>query len=332
MFSHASAPVRIGIAGGGTDLPAWTRERTGHCLSLAIATYTHAVAISRPDGKVVASYRQRDEAMWVTEIANGLIRETARMQGFKDSFEVHTLSELSSQGSGLGVSSSIAVALTACFHRLRTLMDSRGELGDTVIVDGHAYRHDVAAHAWTVEIDRLERSIGRQDHMAAAYGGLRLYAFQGADAQVERTFTQEDACWAAKHLVLLTLPQGHDARAILSGVKSTDQLAAAAAAVEVAVQAIEKRDLGALGEALGMGQASKRSIPGATPPEVENAVDAARRVRGVYGCKVTGAGGGGHLVVACDPEAHEELRRMTRLPLMPPVAADFHGVRSEGSA
>src|SRR3990167_6612680 len=119
MYAHASAPIRIGIAGGGTDLPAWTRERVGRCLSLAIDTYTHAVAISRRDKQVVASYAQRDVAGCATEIANGLVRESALLHGFEDSFEVHTLSEVTSQGSGLGVSSSFAVALAACFECLR---------------------------------------------------------------------------------------------------------------------------------------------------------------------------------------------------------------------
>ena len=42
----------------------------------------------------------------------------------------------------------------------------------------------VARDAWMVEIDRLRRPIGRQDHMAAAWGGLRLYRFEGVDAVV----------------------------------------------------------------------------------------------------------------------------------------------------
>src|SRR6185369_6495 len=121
MYAHAQAPVRIGIAGGGTDLPVWTHAHPGQCLSLAIKAYTHAVAIHRPDRQVVAAYRNRDVSSAATEIANGLIRESALLHGWEDSFEVHTLSELSSMGSGLGVSSSIAVSLAACFQRLAIL-------------------------------------------------------------------------------------------------------------------------------------------------------------------------------------------------------------------
>jgi len=233
LHAHASAPARVGIAGGGTDLPAWTSSgRVGRCLSIAIARYAHALVIPRHDGRFVAAYRQLDEATYATEIANGLIRESARMAGFYTNIEVHTASEISSRGSGLGASSAIAVALAAAFGRMK--MFERGEdYGEM----NHASRGAIAEMAWEVEIDRLRRPIGRQDHMAAAYGGLRLYRFERDQdeverAEVEREFSEEDARWLAAHLVLVQLPGGHDAREILSGVKSVEQLAAAAEAVD----------------------------------------------------------------------------------------------------
>ncbi len=351
MYAHARAPVRIGIAGGGTDLPAWTKVQPGHCLSLAIQNYTHAVAIARPDGQVVASYLKRDVALAATEIANGLIRESALMHGWEDGFEVHTLSELSSHGSGLGVSSSIAVALGACFQRLATLRNRRPRMGDfrnemmrdepvraAATTDGtFAWELDPAAYlqfarnAWTVEIDRLHRPIGRQDHMAASYGGLRLYRFEGDNASVERVFSAEDAEWVAKHIVLLKLPEGHDSRAILSGVKTLDMLKPAALAVDDAVRGIIDRDARLLGRALYTGQMSKALIPGATNVGIQEIIAALVNKTGVHGCKVAGAGGGGHIIVACEPHAHEAIAKLTQMPVLT-VQPDLTGVRSEGWA
>ncbi len=324
MYAHARAPVRIGIAGGGTDLPAWTRERRGLCLSLAIRTYAHAFAFDRPDGQVVASYSHLDRAPRATEIGNGLIRESALAQRWVTGFEVHTGSQVPSHGSGLGVSSSIAVALAACFDRLSQLRAERESPSS-----GDAYRHWVARCAWGVEIDRLGRPIGRQDHMSAAYGGLRLYAFERNEAEVERIFPPEEAAWVAEHLLLLRLPEGHDAGAILSGVKSTQQLQVAHDAVEEALGAVSDRDAPRLGRALGMGQASKMKIPGAVPASVAEVLGRVSAVRGVWGCKVCGAGGGGHAVVACEPGAREEVAAAAQLPALP-VAPDLDGVRSEG--
>lgn len=292
MFAHAHAPCRIGIAGGGTDLPAWTSKREGLCLSLAIDLRVHAVGISREDRQVVASYRQRDVAACATEIANGLIRESALLHGFQDSFEVHTLSEVSSRGSGLGVSSAFSVTLAALFSRMASRQVIAFEPIDRALM--------AARDGWTVEIDRLRRPIGRQDHMAAACGGLRLYVFVGDDARVERTFSAEDAEWVAKHLALVELPEGHDSRSILSGVKTVEQLQAARDAVPMAVVAIERRDAALLGDALSRGQASKSAIPGAVTEGVGKVIDLVRAIPGVLGCKVAGAGGGGHLVVAMD--------------------------------
>lgn len=334
MFAHAQAPVRIGIAGGGTDLPAWLQAgNTGRCLSLAIRSYTHAVAIKRPDGRVVASYRKRDEANAATEIANGLIRESALMHGWEDSFEVHTLSELSSQGSGLGVSSSIAVALAACFKRLANLR--HGVTAEPRWQDGglDVYYSEVAHAAWTVEIDRLRRPIGRQDHMAAAYGGLRLYRFNDTHgkvaAQVDRTFTPEEARWVAQHIVLIQLPEGHDSRAILAGVKTTDALVHADNAVDVAVAAIAQNDLTALGAALKLGHSSKEQIRGAVPSHIAELVTAIEALPGVAGCKIAGAGGGGHLVIACTPNCIPSLEEHAKLPVFR-VEPDLIGVRSDG--
>jgi D-glycero-alpha-D-manno-heptose-7-phosphate kinase len=328
VFAHAQAPVRIGIAGGGTDLPAWTSTgRVGRCLSLAVKMYTHAVAIHRPDGQVVASYRKRDVSNCATEIANGLIRESALLHGWEDSFEVHTLSELSSKGSGLGVSSSIAVSLAACFQKLAQLRDSHA--GKTPHAKRENFPMTAALDAWTVEIDKLRRPIGRQDHMAAAHGGLHLYAFEGADAMVLRSFSQEDARWVAEHLLLVQLPDGHDSRAILSGVKTTEALEAAAAAVPFATAAIEKRDAQLLGQAIRGGQASKLAIRGAVTEEVTAVLRTLERVSGVHGCKVAGAGGGGHVVVACEPGSAGAVGRAVRLPVLE-VEADHGGVRSDG--
>lgn len=325
MYAHAQSPCRIGIAGGGTDLPAWTRERRGYCLTLGIATYTHAVCITRPDRQVVASYRHLDQASAATEIANGLIRESALLHGFEDGFEVHTLSEVSSLGSGLGVSSSIAVCLAAVFQRMVQMR------GGAAAGDSPSKSARIAKDAWTVEISKLRRPIGRQDHMAAAYGGLRLYAFEGDGACVVTSFGEDDARWVASHLALVQLPVGHDSRAILSSATRAAQMQTASDAVPVARKAIEVRSSRLLGEALDMCQVSKEQIPGAVTTQVADVVAKVRCCAGVRGCKVAGAGGGGHLVVAVDPGSGtmDALRAATGLVVLD-VAPDFHGVRSEG--
>ena len=332
MYSHARAPVRIGIAGGGTDLPAWTSKRIGRCLSLAIRKYTHAVAISRTDHQVVASYLKRDSAQAATEIANGLIRESALLHGWEDGFEVHTLSELSSHGSGLGVSSSIAVSLAACFQQMKVLRAPHLWKLDPSTGDFSAFSQATARDAWTVEIDRLHRPIGRQDHMAAAHGGLRLYKFEQQDATVEQSFNAAAAQWVAEHLLLVPLPAGHDSRAILSSVKDTTALESAAAAVSVALEAIEQRSVSLLGRALHYGSVSKRQILGAVPAEVASILERVDNIPGVRGCKVAGAGGGGHIVIAHDgvhADVRAAIERTTNLPTIA-VEPDLDGVRVEG--
>lgn len=314
-YAHAHAPCRIGIAGGGTDLPTWTQGHIGLCLSIAIQRYAHAFAIKRRDGQAVAVYSEHvDRASCATEIGNGLVRESALLHGFESGFEVHTASEVPSRGTGLGASSSIAVALSACFERMRQVENPPLYL---------------ARSAWTVEIDRLHRPIGRQDHMAAAYGGLRLYRFERDSASVERTFAEEDAEWTARHLALVALSTGHDSRTLLADARPDFQ--AAFEAVDVAVRAIEQRDPSALGRALTAGQRSKGSVPGVAPAAVRTVLRRLETLPGVYGAKVCGAGGGGHIVAAIDrPEIVGEIAAATGLPAFQ-VEPDLAGVRTEGS-
>lgn len=331
MYVHAQAPCRIGIAGGGTDLPAWTGAgRTGLCLSLAIQHYAHAAVIERPDRQVVAAYSRLEHAPRATEIGNGLIRESALAYGFETGFEVHTMSEIPSYGSGLGASSAIAVSLAACFARMQLIKLAEG----LPLLDR---RDAIAKHAWMIEIDRLRRSIGRQDHMAAAYGGLRLYAFEGQAARVERTFVEEDAAWVADRLLLVRLPDGHDAGSILSAVTAVSQLQSAIESVPVAVEAIEQRMPMLLGRALAMGQRSKETIPGAAPIALRGLIEDVLLIKTVTGCKVAGAGGGGHLVVAREAAGDETEARLRALGQLRGLALDvlsvepdLKGVRSEG--
>lgn len=324
MYAHARAPIRIGIAGGGTDLPAWLNTgRIGRCLTLAIKMYTHASAITRPDQRTVAAYRKLDDEPAATEIGNGLIRESALMHGWKHGFEIHTISEMSSYGTGLGVSSSIAVSLAACFSRMNEMLTK----GDSK-TDPH--KQAQAEAAWCVEIERLGRPIGRQDHMAAAHGGLNIFRFEGADAAIEQSFSHEVASWLASHLILVKLPDGHDSRAILSRVTSTDMIRGSAQALEPALKAVANRDPRMLGYALNLCSDSKMKIPGAVPKRLCEIIADVLDIHGTFGCKVAGAGGGGHLVVAVEHQDVAEQISQTIELLIHRVEPDLAGVKSDG--
>jgi D-glycero-alpha-D-manno-heptose-7-phosphate kinase len=242
------------------------------------------------------------------------------MHGLIDSFEVHTLSDVSSNGSGLGTSSSIAICLSAVFMEMAKALKN-----DSSILDG-SFRRSVIRCAWEVEIDKLRRPIGRQDHMAAGWGKLRLYRFYADSAEIQHTFSDDDAQWVASNIVLLKLPTGHDAREILSGVNSTEVLEKAYESVALAVSAINNRSVIDLGQSLFLGHLSKLSIPGAVPPGINRIIQDIRGVPGVTGCKVSGAGGGGHIVVACAASAHKHLGDITGLECIP-VEADLEGLK-----
>jgi D-glycero-alpha-D-manno-heptose-7-phosphate kinase len=288
---------------------------------LAIDTYCHVAAIERPDGLTVASYSRMERVGTAREIENDLVREAALLHGWASGFEVHILSEVTSRGSGFGASSAVAVCLSSVFSRMARMR--RGEVGE-----GPVEPIDVARGAWTVEIDRLKRPIGRQDHAASAHGGLRLYRFEGEDVRVERSFSYEDAVWVASHLVVSRLSGERDAGTILSGISDDLPFEAAYAAVPVAVRAIESKRVDLLAEAFRLVHETKERVPGSVTPAVAQARSQFLDVPGVLACTVAGAGGGGHLVAVCDPAVFSigDRRSLSTFRVRP----DILGARSEG--
>jgi galactokinase/mevalonate kinase-like predicted kinase len=118
----------------------------------------------------------------------------------------------------------------------------------------------------------------------------------------------------------------------LSSVKDTTALESAAAAVSVALEAIDQRSVSLLGRALHYGSVSKRQILGAVPAEVASILARVDNIPGVRGCKVAGAGGGGHIVIAHDgghADVCAAIERATNLPTIA-VEPDLDGVRVEG--
>src|SRR5262249_11782864 len=147
-------------------------------------------------------------------IKHDLIREAMRITGLDRGVEVTLLSDVPSEGSGLGSSSSISVGLLNAFHAY---------LGEQVTAE------QLAREACEIEIERLGRPIGTQDQYIAAYGGLRSFRFLrdgGVEVQPLRLAPMDLRAISAR-LHLFFTGRTRKAEAILSEQKArtTDRLA-----------------------------------------------------------------------------------------------------------
>ena len=150
-------PLRIGLVGGGTDLPGYYREHGGRVLNAAIDKYVYVIVKQRFDDDIYVNYSRKEIVSRVEDIQHELVREAMHMAGVRGGIEITTLADIPSAGSGLGSSSSVTVGLLNALFTYQGKQLSAEELAD---------------RACAIEIDRCRKPIGKQDQYAAAFGGI----------------------------------------------------------------------------------------------------------------------------------------------------------------
>jgi D-glycero-alpha-D-manno-heptose-7-phosphate kinase len=155
-------PLRIGLLGGGTDLPDYYREHGGRVLNCAIDKYIYVIVKQRFDDDIYVNYSKKEIVSRVDDLEHELVREAMRMTGVTRGIEITTLADIPSGGSGLGSSSAVTVGL------LHALFAYQGH---------QVSAEELAQRACTIEIERCGKPIGKQDQYIAAFGGIRDIRF-----------------------------------------------------------------------------------------------------------------------------------------------------------
>lgn len=305
------SPVRISFAGGGTDLPAYYERFGGAVLSTAINKYFYTILGRRHDGAIqVISSDLRVFETW-RDIASMDVRGSGLeipLAVLKDlacdiSVDLFLSSEIP-PGTGLGSSASV------CVNILKTL---------TTYLKCPLSKYDLAERAFHVARDILGRHVGRQDEFAAAFGGLNFISFapDGLTEVKPMDLEPELLHQLQSSLLLFFTGSSHHSWTILQEQeKSTQRQAGEAIEALHEVRALADRmlaalhagDLGAFGALLHEGWQAKKRISGRiSNPRIDHLYDLARR-SGALGGKITGAGGGGFLLLYCEPEAQASVR------------------------
>ncbi|MCC6698838.1 MAG: GHMP kinase, partial [Candidatus Hydrogenedentes bacterium] len=162
-------PLRVSFGGGGTDLAAYYEAREGYVVNAAIDKAVFVVVTERYDDMIYVNYSRKEMVEHVDQIQHELVREAMRIAGVKNGVEVTMLSDIPSQGSGLGSSSSFTVGLLNAFHQY-----AHQQVGPA----------QLAEEACEIEIVRCGKPIGKQDQYIAAFGGVHGFRFK-KDGSVE---------------------------------------------------------------------------------------------------------------------------------------------------
>jgi len=312
-------PLRIGLLGGGTDLPDYYREHGGRVLNCAIDKYVYVVVKQRFDDDIYVNYSKKEIVSRFEELEHELVREAMRMTGVAEGVEITTLADIPSAGSGLGSSSAVTVGL------LHALFAYQGR---------QVSAEELAERACTIEIDRCGKPIGKQDQYIAALGGIRDIRFGPGDAVVAEELGLSAAQRRALQHNVLLFYTGITRRAdsILAeqntNIKATrPQLDLLRDLAGYAAERLRSGDVDAVGAALGESWEAKRKLASRVSNHqidhmVSRALDA-----GASGAKLTGAGGGGFLLVICPMERQRAVRHSLADLQEMPVKLDRLGSR-----
>jgi D-glycero-alpha-D-manno-heptose-7-phosphate kinase len=313
-------PYRISFFGGGTDYPAWYQRHGGAVLGASIDKYCYLTCRHLPpffEHRYRIVYSKIESRQTVAEIAHPSVRAVFTFLGVERGMEIHHDGDLPAR-SGMGSSSAFTVGLLHAVHALQGRMPSR---------------HELASQAIHVEQQLLSESVGSQDQVFAAFGGVNRIQFGGGDnfAVQPVTVTTGRLSELSSHLLLMYTGIIRTASDIASSyVNDLDDkrrdLRIIRDMVDEALGILASgRDLDAFGELLHESWLVKRGIATAiSNPRIDEIYEVARRA-GALGGKLTGAGGGGFMLLFAPPETHAEIR--ARLPglLAVPFKFDFGG-------
>ena len=305
------SPVRISFAGGGTDLPAYYERFGGAVLSTAINKYFYTVLCKRHDGRIqVISSDLRIFETWrdiaTMEIhGSGLEIPLAVLKDLACDLSVDLfLSSEIPPGTGLGSSAS------GCVNILKTL---------TTYLNRPLTKYDLAEGAFHIARNTLERHVGRQDEFAAAYGGLNFITFDKSGlTEVHPVNIAPQLCreLQSKLMLFFTGSAHHSWTILQEQEKSTGSQTGPAIEALHEVRSLADRmlealcsgSLGRFGSLLDEGWQAKKRISGKiSNPRIDHLYGVARR-NGAAGGKITGAGGGGFLLLYCETECQESVR------------------------
>ncbi len=293
-------PLRISLFGGGTDFPSFFHSEGGAVLSTAIDKYIFVTIKNRFDKKLRIGYTRTEMVDQLDEIQHELMRETLRKTGITEGIEITTIGDIPEAGSGLGSSSTVTVGALHAMYAYR---------GESICAE------QLAREACEIEIDVLGKPIGIQDQYIAAYGGFRFIEFK-PDGRVEVQRLKLDQTLLRKlneSLMLFFTGVTRKSSSILSEQKTnihhtTPVLNELKQMAYIAKDELEKGNFNIIGEMLHESWKLKKELATNISNNSIDDVYLAARNAGAIGGKLTGAGGGGFMLLFCPHEKQDAVR------------------------
>lgn len=312
-------PLRVSFFGGGTDFPSFYRSEGGAVLTSAIDKYIFITIKERFDCKIRVGYTETEMVDSVSEVKHELIREALKLTGISQGVEITTMGDIPSAGSGLGSSSTVTVGALHAMYTYQGLIVPVERLAD---------------EACQIEIETLGKPIGVQDQYIAALGGLRFMEFH-PDGSVTNQKIQLDPSLRRRlneSLLLFYTGVTRKADTILHEQKKNingrlEILREMRAMAYTARDELALGNLDILGNLLHRSWTLKKQLASRiSNTAIDNIYKEAQKA-GSIGGKITGAGGGGFLLLYVPLEKRESVRQALRSIQEVPLGLEQDGTK-----
>jgi|TARA_Y100000310_G_scaffold160800_1_gene160686 D-glycero-alpha-D-manno-heptose-7-phosphate kinase len=294
----SQTPLRVSFLGGNTDLRNYFLNYGGLVLSTTIDKYIYCIVKKRFDNLIYINYSIKEVVKNVDDIKHELVREALRLTGITGGIEITFLSDIPTEGSGLGSSSTVTVGLLNALHTY---------LGSTVSSDV------LAQEAIKIELDILKKPIGIQDQYAVAMGGLKAYDFLQSGAVTGNGIVISESVKEDFNNSLMLLYTGitRSADDVLSSFNVENNIPLLGQNKQFTIDGIDallREDLRKFGLLLHTyWQVKKQLSDKVSNLEIDAMYSQALRA-GAIGGKVIGAGGGGFLLIMFPANKRAKIR------------------------
>jgi len=313
-------PFRISFFGGGTDFPAWYQKHGGTVLATTIDKYCYLTCRYLPpffEHKYRIVWSKIEATRTLEEIDHPAVKAVVDFVGLDRGLEIHHIGDLPAR-SGMGSSSAFTVGLLHALYALKGRMPSKNQL---------------AMEAINLEQDILKETVGSQDQVSAAYGGLNRITFlpHGEVSVVPVTLTRSRIDELNSHIMLfytgIVRTSSEVSESFANDIEAKKrQLRIMKDLVEEAVTVLNSDcDIMAFGELLHEAWEAKRTLSGrVSNSDIDSMFEIAYKA-GAVGGKITGAGGGGFLMLFVPPERQERVKLALAKFLHVPFKFEFSG-------
>ncbi len=306
MIYRSKAPLRIGLAGGGTDVSPYSDEFGGAILNATISLYASASIEITNSGGIILEALDRDEYQQfefqkllplngTLDLLKGVYNRIQKDYGIiENNFRLSTYVDAPA-GSGLGTSSTLVVAILGAFVEMLKL-----PLGD----------YDIAHYAYDIERNDLKLAGGKQDQYAATFGGVNFMEFYENDKvivnplRIKHEYLNE----LENNLILYFTATSRESATIIKeqqknvteqNEKSIEAMHQLKEQAKMMKEILLKGELNKIGEILDFGFEQKRQMAKNISNSLIEQIYTSAKKAGATGGKISGAGGGGFMIFYC---------------------------------